>query len=158
MKNKSKTKLDTIVDTYEELAAEYRALGDQKLIDLFDSFIPFIQTAKANPQVKRSAIVAGCEQGLRETPLLLTNFKLSEDIQGVALKIFYRVVEIHMPVFFEKERQKREMIVRRGKIKGESEWHLLRNRVDEIEGDAAHEVELLALYKMLDDYESAAYE
>ncbi|MEM4990008.1 hypothetical protein V8G57_21650 [Collimonas sp. H4R21] len=156
MKNKSKTKLDAIVDTYEELAAEYRVLGDQKLIDLFDSFIPFIQTAKADPQVKRSAIAAGCEQGLRETPQFLTNFKLPEDIQSTALKIFYRVVETHMPAFFEKERQKREQIIRRGKIKGEREWYLLRNRVDEIEGDVAHEVELLELYRMLDDYESAA--
>ena len=153
MKNKPKTKLDSIIDTYEELASEYRVLGDQKLIDQFDSFIPFIQKAKANPQVKRSAIVAGCEQGLRETPLILTHFKLAEDIQVAALKIFYRVVEIHMPAFFEKERQRREKIVGRGKIKGESEWYLLRNRVDEIEGDVAHEVELLTLYKLLDDYE-----
>jgi len=155
MKNKSKTKLDTIVDTYEELAVEYRALGDQKLIDLFESFIPFIHQAKNNPKIKRSGLVTGCEQGLRETPLLLAHFKLPEDIQGTALKIFYRVVETHMPAFFEKERLKREQIVSRGTIKGENEWHLLRNRVDEIEGDVAHEVELQELYKMLDDYESA---
>lgn len=157
MKNKPKTKLDSIIDTYEELASEYRVLGDQKLIDLFDSFIPFIQTVKANPEVKRSAIVAGCEQGLREAPLFLTNLKLPEDTQGTAFKIFYRVVEIHLPAFFDKERQKREEIVSRGKIKAEREWYLLRNRVDEIEGDVAHELELLTLYKLLDDYESAAH-
>lgn len=155
MKNKSKTKLDAIIDTYEELAVEYRALGDQKLIYLFESFIPFIHEAKNNLQTKRSALVTGCEQGLREAPLFLTNFKLPQDIQSTALKIFYRVVETHMPDFFEKERQKREQIVSRGKIRGEGKWHLLRNRVDEIEGDVVHEVELLELYRMLDDYESA---
>ncbi|WP_156477083.1 hypothetical protein [Collimonas arenae] len=154
MKNKSKTKLDAIIDTYEELAAEYRVLGDQKLIDLFESFIPLIHESKTNSEIKRSAIVTGCEQGLRETPQFLANFKLPEDIQSTALKIFYRVVETHMPAFFEKERQKRGQIVSRGKIKGEREWYLLRNRVDEIEGDVAHEVELFELYKILDDYES----
>ena len=44
----------------------------------------------------------------------------------------------------------------RGKIKSENEFYLIRNRVDEIEGEASFKIELSVLYKLIDDYEKIA--
>lgn len=108
---------------------------------------------ESNPPVKRSALVAGLEQGLRETPLMLST--LPEAQRRSALKTFRRVVESNAPGFFEKDREALGKIVARGKIKNESEWYLIRHRVDEIEGDASQALELSQLYSLMDAYESA---
>ena len=102
--------------------------------------------SEAKPGVNRSALVAGLEQGLRETPLVLAS--LPEMERNSALKTFRRVVQSNIPSFFEKEREAREKVIARGKLKNENEWYLLRHRVDELEGNAAQVTELAELYKL----------
>jgi hypothetical protein len=153
-----KQKFEVLTDIYSLLGAEFRSLGIPKLVAIADSWekalsqMQQLRTTKA--QVKTSTLVAGLEQGLRETPLVLSS--LPEAERHLALKTFRHVVSLHSPSFFEKEREKVEQIVARGKIKNETEWHLIRHRVDEIENEVPQTTELLQLYTLLDAYESAA--
>lgn len=109
---------------------------------------------KNKPLVKRSAFVAGLEQGLREIPSLLS--ELPEVERRLALKTLSRVVESMVPGFFEKNRETLGKIVARGKIKNEDEWYLIRHCVDEIEGDSSQLLRLAELYKLIDNYENIA--
>jgi len=106
------------------------------------------------PPVKRSALVAGLEQGLREIPLLLSD--LPEVERRLALKTFRRVVESNTAGFFKRDQEALDKIVARGKIKNEGEWYLIRHRVDEIEGNSPQSPQLTALYKLIVAYENTA--
>ena len=153
-----KQKFEVLADIYTQLGTEFRSLGIPKLIAIADSWTKVLSKMQelriSKAQVKTSALVAGLEQGLRETPLVLSS--LPEAERNLALKRFRQVISLHAPSFFEKEREKVEKIVARGKIKNETEWHLVRHRVDEIEGEVSQTPELLQLYTLLDTYESAA--
>lgn len=107
-----------------------------------------------NPPVTRSAMIGGMEQGLRETPVFFST--LPEAQRRVALQVFYRVVETHVPGLFKRDQDALKKIYVRGRIKNEIEWYLLRHRVDEIEGESSHASELERLYTLLGEYETAA--
>lgn len=104
------------------------------------------------PRATRSAIAAGMEQGLRDLPNILAT--LPEQERRNALNTYRRIMQSSLPNFFESELKKREQIITRGKIKNDREWYLLRDRVDEIEGNASQTSELVVLYKLLDSYEA----
>ena len=157
--SRPRTRFENLVEVYAQLGAEFRHLGNAKLVDIADAWANSLSQMhsmlrESNPPIKRSALVAGLEQGLRETPLMLST--LPEAQRRSALKTFRRVVESNAPFFFEKDREALGKIVARGKIKNESEWYLIRHRVDEIEGDASQASELAQLYGLMDAYESAA--
>lgn len=153
-----KQKFEVLTGIYALLGSEFRRLGIPKLVAIADSWEKALsqmqQLRATKAQVKTSVLVAGLEQGLRETSLILSS--LPEAERHLALKIFRHVVFLHAPSFLEKEREKIQRIVARGKIKNETEWHLIRHRVDEIEGELPETPELLQLYTLLDAYESAA--
>jgi hypothetical protein len=154
-----RTRFEKLAEVYAQLCAEFRHLGYATLVDIADVWANSLSQMhsmlrESNPPVKRSALVAGLEQGLRETPLMLS--ALPEAQRRLALKTFRRVVASNAPGFFEKNRGALDKIVARGKIKNEREWYLIRHRVDEIEGDASRASELTMLYRLMDAYENAA--
>jgi len=154
---KPKTKLDKLVLVYLELGNELRKF-DNPTLEKWTA--PLLSIEKWREEMilkaKPSMIVAGLEQGLREVPEILASCNLPNDIQQMAFKAYYHVVESHVDGFFIKDREKREKIVTRGKIKNEKEFYLIRNRVDEIEREPSYETELSILYKLLDDFEKIA--
>ncbi len=150
-------KLQALVNTYEDLSIDLRQVNSPDLEVLLDSWVLSLNQAQElldspNSPVKPSQIAVGFEQGLRETPLILAD--LPEQIRSSAIKIFYQVVDRHLPSFFEKSRTLLECVVSKGVIKTEKEWHLVRLRVDEIEGYSENESELEILYKLLGDFEA----
>jgi hypothetical protein len=156
---KPSQKFEKFADVYAQLSAEFQSSGHAKLMELADVWAKSLSQMRAilndvKPSVNRSALTAGLEQGLRETPLILSS--LPEIERNSALKIFRRIVQTNVPNFFAEEREAREKVIARGKIKNEREWYLLRHRVDEIEGDASQASELAELYKLLGTYENAA--
>ena len=154
---KPKTKLDRLVKAYVELGNEFRDLDNPVLEKLAAPFLSVTNWLdEVNAKAKRSALVGGLEQGLREVPTILTSSNLPVDVQRLAFKAYYHVVEKNIDGFFIKDLEKREKIVARGKIKSENEFYLIRNRVDEIEGEASFKIELSVLYKLIDDYEKIA--
>lgn len=157
--SKPSQKFEKLADVYAQLGAEFRFSGHAQLMELADAWAKSLSQMRAmigeaKRGVNRSALAAGLEQGLRETPLVLAS--LPEIERNSALKAFRRIVQTNVPNFFQEEREAREKVIVRGKIKNEREWYLLRHRVDEIEGDASQTSELAELYKLLDAYENAA--
>jgi len=153
------TRFEKLAEAYAQLGLEFRDIGNVKLVELVDTWNKSLSQMHSmlivnKPPVKRSALVAGLEQGLREIPSLLS--ELPEVERRLALKTFRRVVESNAPGFFERDREALDKIVARGKIKNEGEWYLIRHRVDEIEGDSSQSSQLAVLYKLIDTYENAA--
>jgi len=97
-------------------------------------------------------MVAGLEQGLRETPYLLA--VLADHDRRYAVGVFRRIVESCLDGFFEREIETLKKVTSRARIATRREWDVVRHRVDEIEGNASYVSELALLYSMLDAYES----
>lgn len=153
------TRFEKLVEVYAQLGEAFRTLGNRKLVELADTweqslFQMHSMLIANNPPVRRSALVVGLEQGLREIPLLLS--ELPEVERRLALTTFRHVVESSFHGFFEKDRATRDKIIARGKIKNEGEWYLIRHRVDEIERYPSQSAELAVLYKLMDAYENTA--
>lgn len=127
-----------------------------ELADTWDNALEKMHSIlrEKNPPVTRSAMTGGMEQGLRETPAFF--FALPEAQRRVALQVFCRVVETHVPGFFKRDQDALKRVYMRGRIKNENEWYLLRHRVDEIEGELSHASELERLYTLLGEYETTA--
>ncbi|MCX7360861.1 MAG: hypothetical protein NTV97_03105 [Alphaproteobacteria bacterium] len=102
-------------------------------------------------KVPRSSIATGLKQGLRETPRILHGFP--DPIREHLLKAFQRILLEEAPDFFPDEGNKLVGIVKRGRIRNEDEYYLVRHRADEIEGRVAHEDEVAVLLRLLDGYE-----
>lgn len=154
-----KTKTAQLVEAYRELALEFRTLGNVRLIELADMWDRALEQllsvlSQKNPPVKRSAVVGGLEQGLRETPSFFAT--LPEPQKRAALHAYRRVVEANVPGFFKRDQDVLQKVLLRGRIKTENEWYLLRHRVDEIEGEPPHASEVQRLYALLGDYETSA--
>lgn len=150
-------KLKALLDIYEELIQELSQFDDPFLDKVINSLSTSLKQTNemlsdTNSPIKPSQFVSGFEQGLRDMHVMLGD--LSSSIRPPALKVFYRVVVNHLPDFFQKSKAQLGRIVATGKIKNENEWYLVRNRVDEIEGQSNSEVELAVLNELLDKFET----
>lgn len=154
---KAKPKFEAFMNIYEELGTAFQASKISLLIEISATWAKSFEQIRAmlkeeKPRATRSAIAAGMEQGLRDLPNILAT--LPEQERRNALNTYRRIMQSSLPNFFESELKKREQIIARGKIKNDREWYLLRDRVDEIEGNASQTSELVVLYKLLDSYEA----
>jgi uncharacterized protein YciW len=152
------TKFDKLICIYDELGRQLGALNYPELEMILKSWTMSksqIQSALNNPEsnMRPSQFVSGLEQGLNETPLILSD--LAEDKRVATLKLFYRVVKSNIPDFFKKIESSLANVVTLGKIKSENEWYIVRNRIDEIEGKESSREELSVLYNLIGAYESA---
>lgn len=80
---------------------------------------------------------------------------LNAQYRSSAIEVFYKVVGLHLPRIFQKSKAQLERIVDKGKIKNENEWHLVRHRVDEIEGQSNNDAELEVLNGLLGQLEAS---
>lgn len=72
----------------------------------------------------------------------------SADALSKSRQVFGR----EFPDFFAKIKSKREKIIERGRIRSEDEYYLIRDYVDELEGDVEPSDLLITLYGLVDDY------
>lgn len=155
---KKNTKFTQLVNAYGQLGFELRTLGSASLTELADTWDEALKQMHAmlgekSPPYTRSVMVGGLEQGLRDTPAFFSS--LPEVQRHAALTIYRRVIEAHVPDFFKRDQDVLLKVLARGRVKNENEWYLLRHRVDEIEGEPSHALELERLYTLLGDYETA---
>ena len=101
--------------------------------------------------VTKSAIASGIEQGIRETPLLLR--VLPEQLRSFANQALSSALQRHAPDLQAKELERLRKIIERGKIKGESEYYLVRHHIDALEGMPGESALLPALYKLEDAFQ-----
>lgn len=151
-------KLETLINVYKELAEELGKLNSPDLEPLLNSWsvsLGQVNEIINNPEsaIKPSQIASGFEQGLRDTHLMLGD--LNAQYRSSAIEIFYKVVGLHLPSFFQKSKAQLDRIVAKGNIKNENEWYLVRHRVDEIEGQSNNEAELEVLNELLGKFEAS---
>ena len=151
-------KLEALINVYKELAEELGKLNSPDLEPLLNSWsvsLGQVNEIINNPDnaIKPSQIASGFEQGLRDTHLMLGD--LNAQYRSSAIDIFYKVVGLHLPSFFQKSKAQLDRIVAKGNIKNENEWYLVRHRVDEIEGQSNNEAELEVLNELLGKFEAS---
>ena len=105
----------------------------------------------AASKVTRSHIGAGMKQGLRGLPLMLSD--CPAEVREPLLEALVTIIREEAPEFFQEDSRRLSRVLKKGQIRGESEFYLVRHRVDEIEGQEEHRDELAALYKLLDQFE-----
>jgi hypothetical protein len=103
--------------------------------------------------VTRSKLAAGMKQGLRDFPLGLRDYP--KPVGSRLVSALRTIIQEEAPDLLADEREKLSRIVKRGRVRNESEFYLVRYRVDEIEGHAEHRAELVGLLKLLDDFEAS---
>jgi hypothetical protein len=102
--------------------------------------------------IPRSALTAGMEQGLRETPMLLGSMR--PEARKLAANALAAAITVHYPEFLSKDAARLEKVKARGSIRGESEYYLVRHHVDILEGHSGREEELRVLYELVDRFEA----
>jgi hypothetical protein len=146
-------KLSKLVAVYDEFQLALNSLEDGKATLLRENW-PKVRGAYANPIVgmPRSALAAGMEEGLRETPMLFRSMEpVARAIVGKALAM---AIETHYPEFASKDAARLEKIVNREYIRGENEYYLVRHRIDVLEGDETRLPELGQWYVLIEKFEA----
>ncbi|WP_286261996.1 hypothetical protein [Thalassotalea atypica] len=94
------TKFDVLIKVYGELIIEFQSIeGDliSQLVASWETSLKQIDDFINTQKVKKSQIVSGLEQGLREIPDILSD--LPSPIKEEALKKFNSVVVVSIPNF-----------------------------------------------------------
>ena len=142
-----KTKFDVNLEICQKVLEALSDIGSEQLA-------PIIQgVSKSIDQIKgwvndnkfpapKSEIAKGLEQGINDLSLLIDD--LEPNFRSKAFSAFYQAVNSVNPDYFEKQNAKIQRVIKRGKIKTESEFYLLRNRLDRIEGNGSHEEKIIS--------------
>lgn len=151
-------KLETLVNVYKELAEELGKLNSPELEPLLNGWSVSLDQvneiiSNADNPIKPSQLASGFEQGLRDIHVMLGD--LNAQHRSSAIKVFYKIVGLHLPSFFQKSKAQLHRIVAKGRIKNENEWYLVRHRVDEIECQPNNEAELAVLNELLGKFEAS---
>ena len=144
-------KLTKLIAVYDQFYDATALLDDPKGKRLADNWAG-IRHQYAEPGVPRSALAAGMEQGLRETPMLLQS--MSPKTRKHAAQALMTATLDHYPDFLIKDAERLAKIKERGSIRGEKEFHLIRHHIDLLEGEPSQSKELQVLYALVDRFES----
>lgn len=150
-----RSKYDKYRDIYEQLMSKFQNVSDSKLKDLLASWeTSFAEMDEwlADPQkpVTKSMLATGLEQGLMDTYYLIS--ELSSEYRSIASKAFVDACSEYDQGFLDKIDDRCNKILSKGKIRNESEWHLVRSKVDELTLQK-DEANLEQYQKLLDDFE-----
>jgi hypothetical protein len=152
-----KTKFDVNFETCQKLVAALSGIGSNQLSPIIQGFSKSIEQINnwlidSKFPVPKSEIAKGLEQGINDLSLLIA--ELEPEYRSKAFSAYYEAVNSVSPDYFVKLNSKIQRILNRGKIKTESEYYLLRNHLDQIEGKGTQEEK--AVYDLLGDYETNA--
>jgi hypothetical protein len=151
-----KTKFDKYKGLYEQLGSSFRNIPDPTLKSLADSWENYFEEMEAlmsipSNKITKSALAAGLEQGLMETYDIIA--EIPEEFRVRATTAFNEACSDHFPGFMAEIDKKCEKILNRGKIRNESECHLLRSKVDRLSFDQKESSVIDSYQKLLDDFE-----
>ena len=105
-------------------------------------------------KVRRSSMANGMEQGLRDTLIVLEGYP--SPIRERLTEAFQRILKEEAPDFLSGDSARLMRIVKRGRLRNEREYYLVRHRLDEIEGREAHRDETIVLMRLLDGFEAVS--
>jgi hypothetical protein len=151
-----RTKSEKLLAVYARLAEAISKISDPRVQDLYrvaagaQEFIA--QARLRDPKATNSQIAAGLEQGLRE---------MSGSIGDIGImwraefsRALHQAVTIEYPEFLALDAQRLAKVMERGRIKTESEFYLVRHRIDIAEGEPEFAEELEKLYALVGAYEA----
>jgi hypothetical protein len=146
-------KLSKLVAVFDQFHQELASVEDERAVQLNENWRQ-VRPRYAQPSGEhpRSALAAGMEQGLRETPMLLKSF--NPEVRAKAAKALSAAIRLHYPEFAVKDKERLEKIRARGSIRGENEYYLIRHHIDVLEGNEAPE--LSEWYALIERFEGAA--
>lgn len=152
-----KTKFDIYFEICQRLVAELSGLGSKELQPLIDGFSNSIDQISAwvadnKLPAPKSEIATGLEQGVNELPMFFE--EMEPDLRASAFRAYYSALDSIVPDYQEKLSSRVQRIIKRGKINSESEFYLLRNRLDQIESSGTNEESLVSA--LLGQYEAKA--
>jgi hypothetical protein len=152
-----KTKFDVNFEIWQKVVEALSDVGSNELAPIIQGFsksIGQINSWASNNKfpAPKSEIAKGLEQGINDLSSLIGD--LEPEFRSKAFGAYYEAVNSVNPDYFEKLNNKIQRIVKRGHIKTDSEFYLLRNRLDQIEGNGAHEENTIS--ELLGQYETKA--
>jgi hypothetical protein len=131
------TKLIAVFDQFHDAIARLDDPTAKRLVENWAG----VRHQYATPAVApRSALAAGMEQGLRETPMLLQSMR--SEARKYAVQALAAAISAHYPAFLLKDAERLAKIKARGSIRGENEFYLVRHQVDLLEGEPSRKEDL----------------
>lgn len=143
------TRLVAAFDQFHNVIAQLDDPTANRLVESWAGVRRQYVTAVAAP---RSALAAGMEQGLRETPMLLQS--MPSKARRSAVQALAEAISTHCPDVLAKDAERLAKIKARGSIRSENEYYLIRHQVDLLEGEPTQEQELRLLYELVDKFEA----
>jgi len=163
--SRSEAAIYDMLRKYEGLCAAVReintARGDEFVSTLTRSLTQVRECLEKKPRpVPLNKIASGLRQGLRETPLILRDLlvNVSPSAQAKVWAALHDAGTSNLSGLLTQENKKLRGVLRRGTIRSEDEWYLLRWRLDQIEGHPEYQSEIVKLNKMLGAYEAVGRE
>jgi len=151
-----RTKVERLVATFERFAAAIASVDDAQARTLYkmaSGVRTFVAKAReASPKPSPSAVAAGLEQALRETPSLISG--IATEWRPQVANALSSALTAEYPEFLERDQERLVNVVSRGRIKSEAEFYLVRHQVDILEGVVDKKESLLNLYSLLGAYEA----
>ena len=148
-------KLEKLIAVYEHFAQEIETIPDpwaSKLAKQSNSVRAAVERALGKePGATRSQFAAGLEQGLRDTPDFIA--MISPEWRAQVAKALNHAVKTAYPEFIAKDAERLKKIQARGRIRTESEYYLIRHKIDVLEGTSDTDL-LTELYKLADSFGS----
>lgn len=145
-------KLTKLIAVFDQFHGAIERLDDPMAKRLAVSWTEVRGNYVAPTRAPRSALAAGMEQGLRETPMLLGS--MSPAARRIAAETLAAAIAAHYPEFLVKEAEQVEKIKARGSIRGEREFHFVRHHIDILEGGPNQNEDLQQLYELVDKFEA----
>ena len=135
-----RTQASAVVDALEAVVPEYRTL---------ELSAAFRRTTPAG--VPSRSLSAGMRQGLDDVLTMVSHLSGAQ-IRAVAADLHARH-GIELDSLQQKRLRRIAAIRERGRVTSQTQWHLVRSRIDEIEGLDARSEECDALQRLADAYE-----
>lgn len=145
-------KLTRLVAVFDQFHNAIASLDDPLAKQLAGNWVELRNQCVTPIGAPRSAFVAGMEQGLRETPMLLQSMR--PETRKLTAEALASAITMHYPEFLVQDAARLEKIKVRGSIRSESEYYLVRHHVDILEGQPSREEELRLLYELMDRFEA----
>ena len=148
-------KLEKLIAVYEHFGQEIAAIPDpwaSKLAKQSNAVRTTVdRTLGKEPGATKSQFAAGLEQGLRDTPDFIA--MVSPEWRAHVAKALNNAVQTAYPEFLAKDAERLEKIRDRGKIKTDSEYYLIRHKIDVLEGSGDTKL-LMDFYALVDSFGS----
>jgi len=149
------SKLEKLIAVYELFSQEIWAIPDpwaSKLAKQSNAVRAATErTLGKEPGATKSQFAAGLEQGLRDTPDFIA--LISPEWRAQVAKSLNHAIQTAYPEFLAKDAERVNKIRARGKIRTESEYFLIRHKIDVLEGIGDTDL-LTELYALVDSFGS----